>query len=103
MYNKNMASFTLHVPSVTQRSDAKTGTPSKTGWRTILFNCECHSFHDVAAQLVKAIGCDYQRGLALANVIHLTGSATVFWGPRESCESVAEILGMIGLRVSVSE
>ncbi|MBK8576140.1 MAG: ATP-dependent Clp protease adaptor ClpS [Elusimicrobia bacterium] len=98
-----MASFTLHVPSSTQRPETTTGSHLKTGWRTILFNCDCHSFHEVAAQLVRAIHCDYQRGLALANVVHLTGSATVFWGPRESCEVVAETLGMIGLRVSVSE
>ena len=76
---------------------------TRTGWRTILFNCDCHSFQEVASQLVRAIQCDYQRGLALANVVHLTGSATVFWGPRESCEAVAETLGMIGLRVSVTE
>jgi ATP-dependent Clp protease adaptor protein ClpS len=98
-----MASYTLRMPSVTQRPDTTTDSSLKTGWRTILFNCDCHSFQEVAAQLVRAIGCDYQRGLALANVIHLTGSATVFWGPRDSCEAVAKTLGGIGLRVSVSE
>jgi hypothetical protein len=98
-----MASFTLHVPSVTQRPDTTDGFQVGTGWRTILFNCDCHSFQEVAAQLVSAIRCDFQRGLALANVIHLTGSATVFWGPRQNCEAVAEKLAAIGLRVSVTE
>jgi hypothetical protein len=73
------------------------------GWKTILFNCDCHTFHEVAAQLVKAIGCDFQRGLALANVIHLTGAATVFQGPRPRCESVGKVLEAIGLRVTVDQ
>ena len=98
-----MASFTLRVPSVTQRPETTGGSPFGSGWRTILFNCDCHSFQEVAAQLVSAIRCDFQKGLALANVIHLTGSATVFWGSRQHCEAVAEKLAAIGLNVSVSE
>jgi hypothetical protein len=98
-----MATFTLRVPPSVKRLDVPSDSRGKTGWRTILFNCDCHSFQEVAAQLVCAIQCDFQRGLALANVIHLTGSASVFWGSRESCEIVAEKLAAIGLRVSVAE
>ncbi|MBL8023518.1 MAG: ATP-dependent Clp protease adaptor ClpS [Elusimicrobia bacterium] len=91
------AGQTIESPS----SETTEGSRSFTGWKTILFNCDCHSFPEVAIQLVRAIRCDYQRGLALANVIHYTGSATVYTGPRERCEAVAETLGTIGLRVSV--
>ena len=98
-----MASFTLHVPSTTQRPETTDKSHGETGWRTILFNCDCHSFQEVAAQLVSAIRCDFQKGLALANVIHLTGSVTVFWGPRSHCEVVAKKLAAIGLQVSVTE
>jgi ATP-dependent Clp protease adapter protein ClpS len=63
-----------------------------------LFNCSCHTFQEVAVQLMKAIRCDYQRGLALANVVHHTGSAIVFKGSRERCEAVAAVLKDIGLR-----
>lgn len=73
------------------------------GWKVILFNCDCHSFHDVAVQLMKAIRCDYQRGLALANVVHHTGSATVYGGPRERCEAVAAVLEDVRLRVKVDQ
>ncbi len=98
-----MASFTLRVPSAAPRPGTTDRSSVGAGWRTILFNCDCHSFQEVAAQLVSAIGCDFQRGLALANVIHLTGSATVFWGSRPPCEAVAGKLAAIGLRVSVTE
>lgn len=98
-----MVSFTMHIPSSVERSGVTDGPSQKTGWKTILFNCDCHSFQEVAAQLVCAIQCDFQRGLALANVIHLTGSATVYRGARPQCELVAKTLAAIGLRVSVTE
>ena len=72
------------------------------GWKTVLLNCSCHSFQEVALQLMKAIRCDYQRGLALANVVHHTGAATVYSGHRERCEAVANVLESIGLRVQVT-
>lgn len=68
------------------------------GWKTILFNCECHTFHEVAIQLVKAIGCSYEKGRQLANVVHHTGCAIVYSGSRERCRAVAGILEEIGLR-----
>lgn len=73
------------------------------GWKTVLFNCHCHTFQDVAAQLMKAIRCTYERGLQLANVVHHTGSATVYGGPRERCEAVAAVLADIGLKVDVTQ
>src|SRR5262245_61325775 len=71
------------------------------GWKTILFNCNCHTFQDVAVQLMKAIRCTYEKGLQLANVVHYTGSAIVYSGPKERCEAVAEVLEDIGLRAQV--
>jgi ATP-dependent Clp protease adapter protein ClpS len=52
---------------------------------------------------MKAVRCDYTRGLALANVVHHTGSATVYSGPRERCEAVAAVLEDIRLRVQVAQ
>jgi ATP-dependent Clp protease adapter protein ClpS len=85
------------------RPDATDGTSRGTGWKTILFNCDCHSFQEVALQLMKAIGCSYSRGLGLANVVHHTGSAIVYGGARERCEAVAGVLEGIGLRVEVEK
>jgi len=73
------------------------------GWKTILFNCHCHSFQEVATQLMKAIRCTYSRGMQFANVVHHTGSAIVYSGHRERCEAVARILGDIGLVAKVEQ
>ena len=72
-------------------------------WITILWNCECHTFDQVAAQLTKAIGCSYDDGMAIAWRVHNDGKAVVRVGPRLECERVAQILAEIGLRVSVTE
>lgn len=73
------------------------------GWKTVLFNCHCHTFQEVALQLMKAVRCSYERGMQLANVVHHTGSAIVYSGPRERCEAVAAVLEDIGLRTKVEQ
>jgi ATP-dependent Clp protease adaptor protein ClpS len=73
------------------------------GWKTVLFNCGCHTFQEVAVQLMRAIRCTYEKGMQLANVVHNAGSAVVYTGPRERCEAVAEVLESIGLRVKVEQ
>jgi ATP-dependent Clp protease adaptor protein ClpS len=71
------------------------------GWKTVLFNCDCHTFQDVAVQLMKAIRCTFERGMQLAGIVHNTGSAVVYTGPRERCEAVAAVLEDIGLAAKV--
>ena len=94
--------------TMTDKSPRKTETPSHGGtgghgWRTVLLNDEWHTFQEVASQLVKAIRCTYEKGLALANVVHLTGSAIVYQGPKERCEAVAEVLEAIKLKTQVTQ
>jgi ATP-dependent Clp protease adapter protein ClpS len=67
------------------------------GWKVVLRNCDCHTFQEVALQLMRAIRCTYPRGLQLANTVHAAGSAVVYQGHQERCEAVAEVLGSIGL------
>ena len=72
-------------------------------WITILWNCDCHTFEQVAQQLVKAIGCSYDGAMEIARQVHREGKATVRVGPRTECERVGRILAEIGLRVTVTE
>ena len=72
-------------------------------WITILWNCDCHTFEQVARQLVKAIGCSYDDGMAIAGRVHNDGKAVVRVGPKSECERVGQILAEIGLRVTVAE
>ncbi len=76
-------------------------TDAGSGWKTILFNCECHSFDEVERQLLKAIGCSLSRARAISSEVHTKGSSTVFEGTRERAEAVADVLGSIGLLVKV--
>ncbi len=92
-----MSQTLLHPPKKKTTDGSSRGLP----WLTILFNCDCHSFDDVAIQLMKAIRVPYSQGKAIATIIHNTGSAVVYTGHRERCEAVAMVLESIGLRVKV--
>jgi len=70
-------------------------------WVTLLWNCDCHTFDQVAAQLVKAIGCTHDDAMAIAWCVHSEGKAVVRVGAREECERVGRVLSAIGLRVSI--
>ena len=79
------------------------GTTGAGGWRTILFNCECHSFEQVEAVLLKAVRCSLSQARAYSWEIHSKGSAVVYQGALERCEAVADTIGAIGLQVKVSQ
>ena len=72
-------------------------------WITILHNCDCHTFEDVAKQLIKAIGCSEDRAWELAWEVHNTGKAVVKVGPETECVRVGNILAAIGLVVTVTQ
>lgn len=70
-------------------------------WKTVLFNCDCHSFEDVEAILIKATRCTLSSARKLSWEIHSHGSAVVHEGARERCEAVADVIGSVGLVVEV--
>lgn len=88
------------IKKVTEPTDA-----SRKGFvcKTILFNCNCHSFDEVERQLMKAIRCPLSKAREIAWQVHTTGSAIVYAGPKERCEAVAMVLEDIRLIVQVSE
>jgi ATP-dependent Clp protease adaptor protein ClpS len=85
------------------RKKTTDGTTIRPPWNTILFNCECHSFDQVARQLVKAIRVSYDQGMAIAFIVHTQGKAVVYTGHRERCEAVAMVLESIKLLTKVSQ
>ena len=78
-------------------------TDVEPGWKTLLFNCECHTFDDVERQLIKAIRCTLSVARRLSTEVHTKGMAIVYRGPKERCEAVAMTLGEIGLLSDVVE
>ena len=94
-------SQTRTAEGVEETTDAETDYDS--GWKTILFNCECHTFDEVERQLIKAIRCTLSVARRFSTEVHEKGFAVVYRGPKERCEAVAMTLGEIGLRADVSE
>jgi ATP-dependent Clp protease adapter protein ClpS len=82
-----------------ERTDTAVDPP----WMTILHNCDCHTFEQVVAQLMKAIGCSEERGWELAWQVHNTGKAVVKVAAEVECVRVGNILAAIGLIVTVTQ
>lgn len=78
-------------------------TGLESGWKTVLFNCECHTFDEVERQLIKAVRCTLSQARRYSMEVHTQGSAVVYRGPKERCEAVAMVLGEIGLLVNVTK
>ena len=93
------------VPETRPTVAEETGTETipEPPWMTILWNCDCHTFEQVARQLMRAIACSYDEGMAIAGRVHHDGKAVVRVGARSECERVGRILAEIGLRVTVVE
>lgn len=79
------------------------GTLARGGWRTVLFNCDCHTFDEVERALLQAVRCTLARARQLSHEVHTQGSAVVCAGSRERCEAAADALGAVGLLVKVVE
>ncbi|MFI5363021.1 MAG: ATP-dependent Clp protease adaptor ClpS [Elusimicrobiota bacterium] len=80
------------------REDVGTGGEP---WKTVLFNCDCHTFDEVEKVVMKATRCTLSRARAISGEVHARGSAIVYDGPLERCEAVAEVIAAVGLRVKV--
>jgi ATP-dependent Clp protease adaptor protein ClpS len=91
------------APAVEKEKETSDDSGETSGWRTVLFNCDCHSFDEVERQLLKAIKCTLSRARQLSMEVHTKGSAVVYRGARERCEAVAMVLGDIGLLVNVTQ
>jgi len=92
---------TLNPPHIIKKPTD--GTDRRAPWNTILFNCECHTFEQVARQLMKAIRVSYDQGMAIAYIVHTQGKAVVYTGHLERCEAVAMVLESIKLLTKVSQ
>ncbi len=83
------------------RADEDVGTGGEP-WKTVLFNCACHTFDEVEKIVMQATRCSLSRARALSWEVHSKGSAVVYEGPQERCEAVAEVIASVGLRVEVT-
>src|SRR5579872_6385343 len=86
-------------PEVTPRE--RTGPPVEIGgpWIVILYNCDCHTFDEVIAQLQVSTACGQARAEQIAEEAHHRGRAVAYTGEETDCERAAGILRSIGLQV----
>ena len=92
------------MPATARREAAEKETasdPPGEPWKTVLFNCDCHTFDEVERQLIKAVRCSISQARAWSWEVHSKGSAVVFEGPRERAEAVADVLSAVRLVVKV--
>ena len=47
------------------------------GWKTTLFNCNCHTIEEVVAQIMKAINYSLSTARNLTNIAHHTGQMKI--------------------------
>ena len=87
--------------SIQTEEEQETETTTQEPAKVILFNDEVHTFDEVIGQLIKATGCDRQRGEALAWEVHNRGKAVVFDGTMHRCMEVSGILEEIELMTQI--
>ncbi len=68
-------------------------------WVVILYNCDCHDYDDVTAQLCLATGCSAAEAQRIADEAEQRGRAIAFTGDDEECGRVAGVLRAIRLQV----
>ena len=77
-------------------------TATEQPWRVILYNCNCHTFDEVIAQLRKC-GLSTMQSEFTAVEAHTKGRAIVYEGDQAEAERRVGILQAIGLRADVSK
>ncbi|MEK7382741.1 MAG: ATP-dependent Clp protease adaptor ClpS [Elusimicrobiota bacterium] len=94
-----MARTLAETTDEVSEDDGLVGQP----WKTILFNCDCHTFDQVEKVVIAATRCSLARARRISNEVHTRGSAVVCEGTHERCETVAATIGSIGLSVKVAQ
>lgn len=82
---------------IIEEEDTDVGVKS----RVILYNDEWHTFEEVISQVIKAIGCNYERARSITFEVHVKGKAVVFTGELSACLKVSGVLEEIALHTQV--
>ena len=80
------------------------GSGTGDAWRVIVRNDDHNTFEGVAFALAQVVpGVDYEKGLAFANKIHVSGQALVWSGHQELAELYHAQLEGYGLTLAPLE
>jgi ATP-dependent Clp protease adaptor protein ClpS len=82
---------------ILEKEDVKVSLSCK----VILYNDDWHTFDEVIFQLIKALGCTYEKARACAFEVHVKGSCVVFNGDMKECLKVSSVLEEIALNTQI--
>jgi ATP-dependent Clp protease adaptor protein ClpS len=91
----------METPQVIEEIKTTDGTEIGLPAKVILFNDDFHTFDEVIAQLIKAIGCSYEKAEALTWEVHTKGKAVVYTGELSECLRVSSVLEEIALHTQI--
>jgi ATP-dependent Clp protease adaptor protein ClpS len=69
--------------------------------KVLLFNDDFHSFEEVITQLIKALGCTFEKARDYTFEVHVKGKSVVFTGPMSGCLKVSSVLEEIALMTQI--
>ena len=72
-------------------------------WIVTVYNNDYNTEDEVVEILMTATGCAEDEAVMETWEIHFLGKSVVHHGGQEACQSAAEIISKIGIRVEVSE
>lgn len=70
-------------------------------FKVVVYNDDIHTFDEVIVQLIKAVGCSFEKARDYAFTIHVKGQAMVYFGDLKACLKVTSILDEIGLHTQI--
>lgn len=73
------------------------------GWIVTVFNNDYNTYQEVMAILMVATRCTQEEAYMEAWEIDNLGKSVVHHGNKEACQTAADIISKIGIRVEVSE
>lgn len=69
--------------------------------KVVLYNDDWHTFDEVIFQLVKALGCTYEKARGHAFEVHVKGKSIVYTGDMKNCLKVSSVLEEIALSTQI--
>ena len=96
-YKYGMTNLSKTTLAPFKMAKAEQDTYATSGWKTIIFNCYCHTLFEAAEAIGSATHCSVAESIRLAGVAETTGQAIVLEGSEFDCETAAEILRNSGL------
>ncbi len=94
----------MSSPGTIERQETADSTTSGgQHWIVTVFNNETNTWDEVVFILMAATGCDAEEAHMETWEVDNLGKSVVHHGSQEECQSAAEIIAQIGIRVEVSE